>query len=78
MTTRIAPTFSCTTPFTASYLRNISLKYCIALGMSTTIITPRNAIATRNTSESFALMENAMNSATISVTGARVQICRII
>ena len=28
--------------------------------------------------ESFALMENAMNSATISVTGARVQICRII
>ena len=25
-----------------------------------------------------ALMENAMNSATISVTGARVQICRII
>ena len=46
--------------------------------MSTKIITPRNAIATRNTSESFALTENAMNSATISVTGARVQICRII
>ena len=42
--------------------------------MKTPSMTAKNAIATRKISDSFALMENAMNSATISVTGERVQI----
>ena len=50
----------------------------MAFGMSTTIITSSTAMTTRKIMESFALMESAMTSATMSVTGARVNIMSII
>ena len=50
----------------------------MALGMSTTSTTASTAITPRKTMESFALMESAMTSATMSVTGARVNIMSII
>ena len=50
----------------------------MALGMSTTSITASAAMTTRNTMDSRALMDSAMTSATMSVTGARVHIIRII
>ena len=78
MTTRIAETFSCTLAFSASYFLNTRLKSPMVLLIKRAITMVKNTSATQKICESLGLMRTAINMATISETGARKHMRRII
>ena len=71
LTTRMALTFSCTTPFRSSYRLKISLNNRATRVISTARNVERTTIATRNTRLSFPLMKKHMNKAETMLSGAR-------